>query len=463
MVTSRTPLTGLALLVLLACPVGVGASDVVTVNAGTVVRKLSGNPIGINFNYLRDDNHNRPEGTPTIQSVMKKMKIQWVRYPGGEKSDWTFFAKAPWEKADTQVLAHYQKFTKDILDFDEYIAYVREIGARPLVVVPYESQERSGVAKEVFLEHAVEWVRYANVKKGYGVTYWEIGNENWHNKTGTAKEIGEVAKEFAAAMKAVDPTIQVGCSVNSRDWAKTILELAGAELGFLSRSTYVGWKQGFDLYREAEEIVLDGQATEIVRTIADSPHRDHIKLIVTEFNAVDFNKEWPWRGDLGHAIVAFDLAGQLLCNDGVMCAMQWGTRWMDDAKPEEMWYALGERNEILPPGRSLAIWGAFLKTEMVQTSGPKRSRTFASFDPKTGALSVFIINKDAANRTVDVVVKDTGQLESADVYYFAGTGDADTSPTWSKAGTQAVSSNTIKGVELPGTSITVLDMRGSKP
>jgi hypothetical protein len=136
---------------------------------------------------------------------------------------------------------------------------------------------------------------------------------------------------------------------------------------------------------------------------------------------------------------------------------------MDDAKAEEMWYALGERNEILPPGRSLAIWGTFLKTEMVQTSGPNRSRTFASFDPKTGSLSVFIINKDAANRTVDVVVKDTGPLASADVYHFAGTGDADTNPNWSKAGTQAVFSNTIKGVELPGTSITVLDMSRSRP
>ena len=71
MATLRRLLTKLVLLVLLDCAVSVGASDVVTVNAGTVIRALSGNPIGINFNYLRDDNHNRPEGTPTIQSVEK--------------------------------------------------------------------------------------------------------------------------------------------------------------------------------------------------------------------------------------------------------------------------------------------------------------------------------------------------------------------------------------------------------
>ncbi|UCD00150.1 MAG: hypothetical protein JSW66_09765 [Phycisphaerales bacterium] len=99
---------------------------------------------------------------------------------------------------------------QDVLDFDEYINYLREFGARAYIVVPYESFERSKKAKEEFIEHAVAWVRYANVRRNYGVKYWEVGNENWHNKTGTATEIAQVAKEFAQAMKAVDPNIKVG-------------------------------------------------------------------------------------------------------------------------------------------------------------------------------------------------------------------------------------------------------------
>jgi len=45
------------------------------------------------------------------------------------------------------------------------------------------------------------------------------------------------------------------------------------------------------------------------------------------------------------------------------------------------------------------------------------------------------------------------------VYHFAGTGEADMEPTWSQVATVKTSDNVLKGVELPGTSITVLDMR----
>lgn len=456
--------TQLAFFVLLACLRSVTAGDVVTVDTRTVLRTVSGNPVGINFNYLRDDNRNRPAGAPTIQSVMKKMNIRWVRYPGGEKSDWHFFAESPWRTSAPKVFGSYKSFVRDVLNFDEYMSYMREIKSRPFIVVPYESKKRSGIKKEVFLRNAVEWVRYANIKKRYGVAYWEIGNENWHNKTGSATEIAQITKEFAAAMKAVDPKIKVGSSVNSYAWTKILLRDAGEKLDFVTLSNYAGWPHGFEQYRHplAENVVLDGLVREAGRAIDESSHRDRIKVVVSEFNAVDWKKKWPWRNDLGHAIVSFDIAGQLLCNDRVLFAMQWTTRWMEDSKPTEMWYALGKKNEILPAGRPLAIWGTFLKHQMVKVTGPKRSRCFASLDPKTGALSVFIINKGPASRKVNVVVGAAGQLSVSDVYHFAGTGAADMNPTWSKAATRRLTSNALKDVVLPGTSITVLDMDKQK-
>lgn len=184
-------LQGIGVLVVCLASESAVAEDVVAVDTHTVLRTLSSNPIGINFNYLRDDNHNRPVGSPSIQSVMKQMNIQWVRYPGGEKSDWHFFSKPPYEKIDPTVLTYnegwggyYQSVNnQDVLDFDEYIYYLREFGGRAYVVVPYESYERSNKTKEEFTKHAVAWVRYANIRKKYGVMYWEVGNENWHNKS----------------------------------------------------------------------------------------------------------------------------------------------------------------------------------------------------------------------------------------------------------------------------------------
>lgn len=450
------------IVILVVCLAGGGAvaEDVVIVDTNMVLRAIPGNPLGIQCNYLRDDNHNRPTGSPSIQSVMRQMGIRWVRYPGGEMSDWYFFARPPYTKSAPVVFGWYESQVEDqdILDFDEYILYLREFAGRAYVVVPYESYERSNKTKEELIEHAVAWVRYANIRKNYGVMYWEVGNENWHNKTGSAAEIAQVAKEFAQAMKAVDPNIKVGCSGITRKWCKTLLEIAGEDLDFIAVSNYWGWQKDFEYYRGTDNVILDGQARNAAQAIQESSHHDRIKVIVAEFSAVDWAEKWPHRNDLGHAIVSFDIAGQLLCNKSVEFAMLWGTRYME-GELEKNWYALGNHNEILPAGQPLAIWGRFLKSKMVKVSGPKRSRCFASFKPKMHALTVFVINKDTASRKVRIEVKATCSFSTVDVYNFAGTGEADMKPIWSTVGSMDVSDNILEGVELPGTSITVLDMK----
>lgn len=433
-------------------------TDVIIVNTDIVLRQFSTNPTGINFNYLRDDNSNRPRGAPTIQAVMKQMNVQWIRYPGGEKSDWHFFAKPPYDHPDPQVFGWYRSQVKDVLDFDEYTRYVREFEGIPFVVVPYESEERSGKTKEEFLQHAIAWVRYANITQRYDIQYWEIGNENWHHNTAT--EIAQIAKEFSRAMKAVDPTIKVGCSGNTLVWFQTLLGIAGKHLDFLTVSNYHGggW-EGFKRYQETENMALDGPARHAAQAVAESPYYDRIEVVVAEYNACDWKGTWAHRNDLGHAIVSFDIAGQLFCNNRVKCAMLWTTRYMGDANPVKIWFALGAQNELLPAGRSLAIWSTFLKSQMVKVSGPERTRCFASFEPRSTALTVFVINKDEGGRKVRMEIKTADHFHTADVYHFSGKGEADMSPAWSKVATAKLSENAIPGVDLPGTSITVVDMR----
>ncbi len=435
----------------------------IRVDTTAVIRSLSVNPIGININYLRDKNCNRPTGTPRIQSVLKKMNVGWLRYPGGEKSDFHFFAKPPYTRADPQVFGPYLDYVKgrDLLNFDQYMRYVRAIGAHPFVVVAYDSLARTGKTKEEFLAHAVAWVRYANITRKYGIMHWEIGNENWHNKTGTAQEIGQVAREFSRAMKAVDPRIRTGCSGIHVDWFKTLLEIAGPDLDFVTVSNYVGWPEGFARYADpaAQGTELDNMVREAAAAIAQSPHRNRIQVVASEFNAVDFTKGWPWKNDLGHAIVTFDMAGEFLCNDRVLAAMLWNTRWVEDHKPVTMWYALGRKNEILPAGRPLAIWGEFLKQKMVKTSGPAGVRTYASFDPKRKTLTVFIINRTPAKKEVHIEVNLKGELKTHAVYSFAGKNPQDMHPTWKKLPKAKWSGVAPDTVRLPPTSITVVDMR----
>jgi len=70
-------------------------------------------------------------------------------------------------------------------------------------------------------QEAAAWVQYSNVTKGYGMKFWEVGNEcygGWEEDAqARAHDPVIYANRFAAyyqAMKAIDPTIQVGAVAN---------------------------------------------------------------------------------------------------------------------------------------------------------------------------------------------------------------------------------------------------------
>ncbi len=89
-------------------------------------------------------------------------------------------------------------------DFASYMTYVQAFTphAIPLITVNLGT----GTASE-----AASWVYYANVTKGYGIHYWQIGNEtegNW--ETGGPLPAQDYVRryiEYYNAMKAVDPSI----------------------------------------------------------------------------------------------------------------------------------------------------------------------------------------------------------------------------------------------------------------
>jgi alpha-L-arabinofuranosidase len=88
--------------------------------------------------------------------------------------------------------------------FDEFVALARELDAEPMVNVRlFKTQP----------EKAGKWVEYANVTRGYGIRYWGIGNEPslYASKRGLddydTAAFNQEWREFALAMKAVDPSI----------------------------------------------------------------------------------------------------------------------------------------------------------------------------------------------------------------------------------------------------------------
>jgi hypothetical protein len=62
----------------------------------------------------------------------------------------------------------------DQVQIDAFVAYCRAVGAEPILQVPIVGDVDGGPATA---QTAADMVTYANVTKGYGIRYWEIGNE----------------------------------------------------------------------------------------------------------------------------------------------------------------------------------------------------------------------------------------------------------------------------------------------
>ncbi len=394
--------------------------DIIEVHPGKVLRTYSRSPIGINLNYIRDHDDNRPDEAIPLAEALQTMGCHWLRYPGGEKSDWHFFKPTPYHVDSViksqptgwyAILAH----EHELLDFDDFMEVVRAYDAEPYVVVPSEPEHRSGVDANTYIEHAAAWVHYANRKKDYGVTYWEIGNENW-NRDSHESVADYVARavHIAKAMKAVDPDIRIGCSASNFGQFKAVLQHGEGFFDFLSLSNYVGsastgWIGGFGHYRSLWPGALTKLPVQAVAAIRDVAPGAGMEIIISEFNAVDFEGIWPNRNDLGHALVAFDMLGESLRVPHLSAVILWTTRWMEDQRHnDEMWYALDAENRPTAAiGYAMSIWGRYFKPAVVAVETPVASLSaHAVADPNSGALTVFIINK--SNDTAEIPLRIAG-------------------------------------------------------
>ncbi len=207
----------------------------VTVNARAGLATVPTTGLGIN-----DAVWDSQLGTTAVSDLLKSAGVQMLRYPGGSYGD----------------IYHWQDntapggYVAPGTDFDTFMGSAQRVGAQPIIIANYGT----GTPDE-----AAAWVRYANVTKGYGAKYWEIGNELYGNghygadweadnhadKSPTGYANGVVA--YANAMKAVDPTIKIGAvlttpanwpdaivgSGDAANWNQTVLSIAGSKIDFV--------------------------------------------------------------------------------------------------------------------------------------------------------------------------------------------------------------------------------------
>ncbi len=214
----------------------------VTVNARAALATVPETGIGTNH-AIWDTNL----GTDQTADRLKDAGVKMLRYPGGSYSD-------IYHWADHTAPGGY---VAPATDFDTFMRGVRRTGAQAMVTANYGT----GTAEE-----AAAWVRSANVTKGYGIKYWEIGNENYGNgRYGSAWEADDHADKspaeyarnvvaYADAMKAADPSIKIGAVLTTPanwpdglvaagddgTWNKVVLSIAGSKIDFVILHWYPG-------------------------------------------------------------------------------------------------------------------------------------------------------------------------------------------------------------------------------
>jgi len=436
------------------------------VHPDCVLRTGADRFIGINLNYIRDHDKNRMRGARPIKDALRDMGVRWLRFPGGEKSDFHLWSTPPYKKPHPLSRGNYADMPGCRMNFDEYVKLAHALKCEPYVVAAYDSLDRTKMSKSQLIEMAVAWVRYSNIIKKYGVRYWEIGNENWHNGTSTPKEMAGIVVEFSKAMKAVDPSILIGASGCNNEWWKEFLPVAAKHIDFLTLSLYNTTNWGsygyYPKHPGAPLLATANCAVESIDKYAQKTHRKRLRIIVAEMNSKDFNKTkkaWPGFNNLGHAIVTCDTFGQALLEPRIISTMLWTTRWMPEGEERKsQWYALDGKNNFCAAGFAVAVWGKFVRERMVRITGmPDTISAYASMNGAGTEFCAIIINKGYAPiNNIRIILKPCGSFAKVRHFRLSGKGSEDCNPQLLQLPNVNVANGMIAGFSLPGVSVTVL-------
>jgi alpha-L-arabinofuranosidase len=473
----------------------------VTVAADATLRPTDRRLLGINLNYLIDHDANRPNGAIPLAKALAELGAGSLRYPGGAKSDVTLWAAPPyrkphpslarlgpdeWPSNDRRVYnLDTRRFATTPLDFDAFMALCRKTGAEPVVVIPHDAMYRpaadgsSAPDMATLLQNAVSLVRYANIERGYGVKYFEIGNESYfyvYDGGSRAKDYARDIKLFAAAMKGVDPGIKIGANgpVGAADvgnldnmmgdatiWWQAVFAEAGDSIDFVSVHEYPCYQWcGYDPYRTQPAPMLGVAEIDRAAQAWGPPGlAGRLRYLLTEINSADWyghpqNLGWKHENSLGHALVLLDMLTQAISDPRVVTAQIWATRWLNNAVDPELWDALDSHNNPLPTGTALKLLADHLGTRIVATTDAQGVRAFATRNDRKKELAVFLINKDASRQTT-LRIEGAKPGKTASRAVWAGTGPDDKQPrlTWQNAVTLA--GNELR-VTLPAVSVTIL-------
>ena len=328
--------------------------------------------------------------------------VQAIRFPGGA-----------W--GDRNDLKPYH--------IDPFIDFCRQVGAIPTISV----RLREGTPQQ-----AADLVRYVNIENEYGVVYWSIGNE----PTLFAAELQTLGlandydteqfntewREFALAMKAVDPDIKLlGPEIHQfnyddnfnpkdsagRDWMTEFLKANGDLVDVITFHRYPFPTSRDNPNVTIEELRQHTQEWEksmvhLRGLIKENTGRD-IPIAVTEVNT-------HWNNAVGgeatpdshyNAIWLAEMLGQLMRQDVFMV-----NHWMLTSHGGYGGWGLIGRGEVRPSYYVYQLYSRFGADLVYAGSGVEDVSVYAAWRDD-GALTLLIVNLADTEKQATLQVEGT--------------------------------------------------------
>ena len=317
---------------------------------------------------------------------------------------------------------------------DQLIAFSKQVGAMPTISVRMLGGKP---------ETAAELVRYTNIQKKYGVTYWSIGNEsNLYTQLQqadydyTTENLNKDWRAIALAMKAADPTIKImGPELSQwndsyestpkdsarRDWMTEFLKANGDLVDVVTVHRY-------PLYSPSNGPVTVQQLRENTRRwVAEVQYlRDLIREIVgrdlpiaiTEVNsdpsAAALQEVSP--DSFYNAIWYADVLGQLMNADVFMV-----NQWVLSQRSTGL--GLFKGSEVQPTYYVFPLYKNFGSEQVYAASGVTDLDIFAA-KRADGTLTLMVINLSDVEQRIPLQVKGI-QLNEADIWLLDATHNAE--------------------------------------
>ena len=246
---------------------------------------LGGDTMGFNEWVSNQGEYEEAERTwSSYLSLLSEMGPTVLRYPGGLTAN-DFYWKdgiGPFPQRNPN---YGGRGIPQTFGTDEFLRYSEELGAQAIFVVNVSrAGDRPGTVQD-----AADWVEYCNApnngsnpgggtdwaalraanghKEPYGVKSWELGNEETYP---SFEDYAQRVNAYSAAMKAIDPTIEIGVISTGTgldpvygqqawlDYRTLMLERAGNSFDFWSHHLHTpstdGTANGFSMVREGASV-----------------------------------------------------------------------------------------------------------------------------------------------------------------------------------------------------------------